>query len=80
MNDRLFPRVSVTVSFRENGAWFETYLDLQQYHKVISTGIADDFTVYEVKMQEWISEDGEFCDCYLTYNPGQKTWRIGYDS
>jgi len=75
-----YPQVPICIRLKPESAWFTAYVSVLEYHSFLATGSYDGIEAFEIKIVEWNSEDDEFHDCYMIWNPEQKTWRIGYDN
>jgi len=75
-----YPKVSVELCFTPQGAWFTTYMPIQDYWQLLSSGKYQGIVLHEVKVIEWLPEEEEYKPCYMAYNIQQKSWRIGYDT
>ena len=75
-----YPQVPICIRLKPNSAWFTAYVSVLEYHSFLATGSSDQIEAFEIKVVEWKSEDDEFHDCYIVFNPNTKSWRIDHDT
>jgi hypothetical protein len=75
-----YPQVSISIRLKPDSAWFTAYISVLEYHSFLATGASNGIEAFEIKVVEWNSENNEFHDCYIIFNPTTKSWRIGHDT